>query len=162
MSRETARAAIVNYCDGRVPGITTWCRTHRETLSGNQLVDEGQRFGAIAIVNLPSKREYRIALGGEHYGVKRIDRDVEVELMFRYTAGDADVGQDRFEAAENALDDIVDNLEAWLRADRTLDTLDVWSIDDRLDHTVGAPGLNGDLIDIIAQVRFTITEMIDA
>lgn len=165
MSRSAARSSIQTYLEGNVDGVTTVCKSYRETLDGDAWKNGQNPWGAVIVIALPTANETRLTIGGDHAGTKRIERVVALHIYLKFY-GDAGAGVDRMEAAEDAMDSVINTLEAKLRADRRLGDApntsgNIWSIDDAIAHTVGEPFKRAQIIEVWGAVTFTITEMLD-
>lgn len=74
---------------------------------------DGARTGCLIVVHIPRSYENRVALGGEHGGMKRIAYEVELFVYIRSTAPHAEDAQDDTYTLRDALVE-------WMRQDRTL------------------------------------------
>lgn len=156
MSRATARTAIKERFSGQVDGIKTVHKSFRRILKANEFIDTGRQSGAVLVPFIVRERETRIAVGGEHDGMKRVDYTVQLQLFFK------SVKQD-WEEAMDDLDAIVEALKARIRSDRTLASSDVWQFGEGTEGLAveyGEPVLNGNAMDCWAQVTCILTEMI--
>jgi hypothetical protein len=113
-----------------------------------------------AVIHIESETESRLAIGGAHSGIKRIDYAVAVQLFHHSSENDA-------EDAMHHFDYVVDNLKDKLRSDHQFgDSTGVltWQgAEPRIDISYGEPDAsNGTYIETWAVVRFDVTQMIQA
>ena len=113
-----------------------------------------------AVIHIESENENRLAIGGAHSGIKRIDYAVAIQLFHHSMERNS-------EDAMNDLDNVIDNLKTVLRSDHqfgdTTGTL-VWQGGEPIIQVAyGEPLSNdGTSTETWASVRFTVTQMIQA
>jgi hypothetical protein len=104
------------YRSSPIPGVGVVRRAfpkrddHNDFFHGQQ---PGARTGAQMVVTIYRQKEFRVALGGEHSGMKQVNYEVSLACFLR----------SRSEYAEDAQDDAYELRDAivdWMRLDRTL------------------------------------------
>ena len=120
----------------------------------------GQMSRAAAVIFIAGERETRLAIGGATNGWKRVDFQVVLQIFHHSLQNNA-------EDAMSDFDTLIDNIKNVLRADHnfgdTTGTL-VWQgAEPSLDTFYGEPSQsqNG-ATEIWAEIRFTVTQMIQA
>jgi hypothetical protein len=167
VSRTTLRDGVVSWLTGQVQGINTVYPSLPALIPGSAFFAEGvygAQTGCVALVDLISDKEKRIATGGAHSGWKRVDYVIAIQLFFRSTAP-APLGQDRGILAMEAFDLIVENLKQRIRADRTANG-SVWQWGEGtgegtpdLEGSYGEIVERGDAIELWAAIQTQVTEM---
>lgn len=161
MSRRTIRAALATYLTGSVTGINTVYRGLPALIPGDAFFPApgaGNQTGCVLCVNILSDTEARKALGGATSGKKRVDYVVDLQLFFR-SVQPAAINSDPALEATDAFDDIIENLKAKIRADRTANSANVWQWGEAdLTGVYGEP-LSGDNgTEWWAAIRTEVTE----
>ena len=113
-----------------------------------------------AVIFIESERETRLAVGGAHNGIKRVDYQIAVQLFHHSTQRDAEDAMDDF-------DKVIDNLKDRLRSDHQFGDSSgylVWQgAEPAIDTSYGEPLSNkGGATETWAVIRFDVTEMIQA
>src|SRR4051812_17020786 len=114
MSRTTVRAGIGAWLTANVAGVNTFYVAMPRVIPGDAFFNPatyGGAAGCVAIIDIMSDHEKRIALGGEHSGWKRVDYVVGLQLFFRQVAPAATTGGDSAIVAMQAFDTIIENLK---------------------------------------------------
>lgn len=122
----------------------------------------GARTGAQMVVTIYRSHEFRVALGGEHNGMKQRNFEVELAVFIRSRAPYAEDAQDDVYALQDA---IVDRI----RADRTLggavfqagEHID-GALNEGLTFNYGQPETAGDLTKSFLSVTFAACEFANA
>lgn len=161
MSRATLRAGIQAWLSSQVVGINTVYSAQPQLIPASAFYAPGT-FGAssgcVAVIDILSETENRIALGGATSGWKRVDYQVGVQLFFRSTAP-APLNQDAGQVAMAAFDTIIENLKLRIRADRTAGgTVWQWG-EGSLIGTYGEMVAEGDARVAWAMIQTEVTEM---
>lgn len=113
-----------------------------------------------AVIFIESERETRLAIGGATSGIKQVDYTVVIQLFHHSMQRDS-------EDAMADFDIVIDNLKNLLRSNHTFGdpsgTL-VWqAAEPAIDTSYGEPlSSDGTATETWAQLRFTITQMIQA
>lgn len=120
----------------------------------------GQKSRAAAVIFIEDETETRLALGGAHNGVKRIDYTVAVQLFHHSLENNAVDAMTDFDTA-------IDELKARLRSDHQLgDTtglLVFQGAEPALDVTYGEPVTNdGGSTECWAAIRFQVSQIFNA
>jgi hypothetical protein len=162
MSRQTVRSAVVNYfAPPRVNGLNKVFSSMPKRIEGGWFrygQPAGTPSGAVAIVQIVSESEERIAIGGEHDGKKWVHYDVQLELYQHSVRAHS-------EDAMADFDVLVDNVKDALRADRRLSDYPVIfeAGEKYLLGEYGEPKVLGDgSTEIWGAVRFEVSEVISA
>ena len=113
-----------------------------------------------AVIHIESENENRLAIGGAHSGIKRIDYSVAIQLFHHSMERNS-------EDAMNNLDYVIDSLKAVLRSDHQFgDTSGnlVWQgAEPVISVSYGEPMSNdGTSTETWAIMRFDVTQMIQA
>jgi len=113
-----------------------------------------------AVIHIESENENRLAIGGAHSGVKRIDYSVAIQLFHHSMERNS-------EDAMNDLDNVVDNLKTVLRSDHQFGDPSgnlVWQgAEPVISASYGEPMSNdGTSTETWAIIRFDVTQMIQA
>jgi len=113
-----------------------------------------------AVIFIESETENRLAIGGAHSGVKRINYSINIQLFHHSKQRNA-------EDAMNDFDAVIDNLKTRLRSDHQFgDTTGnlVWQgAEPVITISYGEPmASNGTTTETWASVRFEVTQMIQA
>ncbi len=160
MSRATVRAAIANYlAPPAVAGLNKVFTATPKRVEGTWFrygQPAGTQSGAVAVINLTSDREERIALGGEHSGKKWIHYEISLDIYSHSVHRHS-------EDAMADFDTVIENIKARLRADRRLgnDTVIFESGERYLDGEYGEPRvLNDGATEIWGTIRFEVSEVI--
>jgi hypothetical protein len=171
MSRATVRRAIrTHFAQPKIDGLNTIYRTQPRIIPGDAFFtgSGGDESGAVAYVHLERKTEHRIA-PPRGAGKKRIIYDAALVVLFRstraVTVGDA---QDPAEASIEDHDNVLDAIEARLRADATLEGV-VFSAgegaemhQDDITTLADLPRLEGEVLTIWTVVRFKVSEWLSS
>jgi hypothetical protein len=160
MSRATVRRAVSVYFEPpTVPGLNKVFTSMPKRIEGTWFrygQPAGTYSGAVAIVNIESEQEQRIAIGGEHSGWKRVSYTVALDL-YQHSI------QRLAEDAMTDFDALVDNVKAALRAERRLEDYPViFEAGEKfLDGEYGEPKVLADgSTEIWGTVRFEVSEVI--
>ena len=160
MSRATVRAAIADFlAPPAVAGLNKVFTSTPKRIEGTWFrygQPAGTQSGAVAVINLVSEREERIALGGEHSGKKWVHYEVSLDVYSHSV-------QKLSENAMTDFDSVIDTIKARLRADRRLgnDTVIFESGERSLDGEYGEPRvLNDGATEIWGSIRFEVSEVI--
>jgi hypothetical protein len=116
----------------------------------------GTKSGCVAYVHILSESEERIAIGGEHSGVKWVHYEVELNV-FQHSL------EPHAEDAMANFDLVIDNIKALLRADRRLNDYPVIfeAGEKSLQGEYGDPKVLADgSTEIWGAVRFEVSEML--
>ncbi len=162
MSRASVRAGVTAWLTGQVPGINTVYRSFPRNIPASAFVagQTGARYGAVACVHILSDAEARIAMGGATAGWKRLDYQIEIQLMFRWTGPSTALAADGGLEASDTFDATVDTLKARIRADRTAGGT-VWQWGERrLTGRYGELVERGDALELWAGIATEVTEML--
>jgi len=161
VGRKEARSTIASFISPpNVDGINQVFTSFPKRINFEVNSLPSQRSRCAAVVFIESERETRLALGGAHSGIKRVDYSIAIQLFHHSMEN----------AGENAMDDFdntIDNLKARLRSDHqfgdTSGTL-VWqAAEPVIDASYGEPAsINGNSIENWATIRFDVTQMIQA
>jgi len=113
-----------------------------------------------AVIHIESENENRLAIGGAHSGVKRIDYSVAIQLFHHSLERNS-------EDAMNNLDYVIDSLKAVLRSDHQFGDPSgnlVWQgAEPVINASYGEPMSNdGTSTETWAIIRFDVTQMIQA
>lgn len=161
MSRKNVRATLAEFiAPPAVEGLSQVFTSVPKTAfyETNSLPSDVSR--CLAVIYIESERENRLAIGGAHSGIKRVDYQVAIQLHFRSTQRKGEDAMDDFDA-------VVDNLKDKLRSDHQFgDTTGylVWQgAEPVIDASYGDPVMiNAATVEIWATLRFDVTEMIQA
>lgn len=164
MSRLTIRKGIADWLRDNVSGLNTVYAGLPRVIPATAFFPNtpGSVSGAVCCVHLPADDEARISSGGEHAGWKRLDHTVELQLFFRHVApatiaagdGTADAGI----VATEAFDELVEDLKARIRADRTAGGAAWQWGESRLSGRYGDLVERGDALDLWARITTVATE----
>ena len=161
VGRKEARSTIASFISPpNVDGINQVFTSFPKRINFEVNSLPSQRSRCAAVVFIESERETRLALGGAHSGIKRVDYSIAIQL-FHHSMENA--GED----AMDDFDNTIDNLKARLRSDHqfgdTSGTL-VWqAAEPVIDASYGEPAsINGNSIENWATIRFDVTQMIQA
>ena len=161
VGRKEARSTIASFISPpNVDGINQVFTSFPKRINFEINSLPSQRSRCAAVVFIESERETRLALGGAHSGIKRVDYSIAIQL-FHHSMENA--GED----AMDDFDNTIDNLKARLRSDHqfgdTSGTL-VWqAAEPVIDASYGEPAsINGNSIENWATIRFDVTQMIQA
>lgn len=164
MSRRTIRAAIAIYLTGAVTGIPTVYRGLPALIPGDAWFPSagaGNQVGCVLCVNIISDTEHRVAVGGATGGKKRVDYVVDLQLFFR-SVKPAPINSDAALEATDAFDDIIENLKAKIRADRTAASSAVWQWGEAdLTGVYGEPYSGDNGTEWWASIRTEVTEWLN-
>ncbi|MFI5814849.1 hypothetical protein ACIA7S_28320 [Streptomyces sp. NPDC051643] len=178
MSAKTVKDGICRYFGGAYDEATRTYRSSPLTKHGVGVVRRalpkrddhadyvwgmppGTRTGAQIVVTIPRHSERRVALGGEHGGMKQITYEVVLNCFVR----------SRCEHAEDAEDDVQDLYDALLehmRLDRTLGRAVFQAGEhngdgmDGVDVRYGQPETKAELTKSFLEITFAATEFINA
>ena len=119
-----------------------------------------QKNRCAAVVFIESEQETRLAIGGAHNGVKKVDYQVAIQLFHHSMELNAEDAMDDF-------DQVIDNLKDRLRSDHQFGDPSgvlVWQAAEPVITTsYGEPlSTNGTATETWAVVRFDVTQMIQA
>lgn len=158
-NRQGARAAVAAwFAPPAVTGLNSVFPSFPKPASLNDLayfagVDQTTVFsGAVGIVHIVNSKRLRKAMGGAHSGWKRIDYDIELQLLMKST-------QQTAEAAMADFDALIDAVIARIEADRTFGSADVWQAGEAYLETESAePHLTPTLTEEWSAVRFDLVQ----
>ncbi|MER7968107.1 hypothetical protein ABTX35_03670 [Streptomyces sp. NPDC096080] len=153
------------YRSSPVPGIGVVRRgipTDDKTADYVNGLPAGARTGCVLLVAIPRQHERRVALGGEHSGMKLIVYDVLLRAFLRSNTPYAEEAQDDAYALRDAL-------VAYMRRDRTLGGCVVQAGEhvteaagDGIDVEYSQPATKAGLTKGYFEVRFAAVEYIEA
>jgi len=161
VGRVQVRSQLYSYLTGAsIPNLGQIFTAFPKRINFQVGATPGQLTRAAAVIHISGERDSRIAIGGAQSGWKRVDFTVSLQIFVHSVQNDA----------ENAMadfDTLIDNIKNVLRADHnfgdTTGTL-VWQgAEPSLDTFYGEPSQsqNG-ATEIWAEIRFTVTQMIQA
>ena len=167
-SRSLARQAIKDWLDaGEILYLDKVFVAPPLRLSFPQY-SQNDHHNCQIVVFIDDQGEMRMSLGGANSGKKRIDYMIALEIYYRCTLPDPETAQDVF-------DDLVDAINARLRADRRLGVSDslnsesvIWQAGEggygiQIDFKDPADGnIGGEPIEHYARMRFEVTQWITA
>lgn len=152
------------YRSSPVPGIGIVARSfpkrddHAEFFNG---MPPGARTGCRMTVTIYRQKEFRVALGGEHSGLKQINYEVALACFLR----------SRTPYAEDAQDDaydLRDEIVEWMRQDRTLGK-SVFTAGEFIEGagngisaSYGQPETKAELTKHFLEITFAVCEFVQA
>jgi len=161
VGRKEARETIANFIappnvDGINQVFTSFPK--RIDFQVNSLPSDISRCAAVIFIE--NENETRLAIGGAHSGVKRVDYSMAIQLFHHSMQRDSEDAMDDF-------DQVIDNLKDRLRSDHNFGDPTsnlVWQgAEPVISTSYGEPlATNGAATETWAVVRFTITQMIQA
>ena len=161
VGRKEARSTIASFISPpNVDGINQVFTSFPKRINFEVNALPSQRSRCAAVVFIESERETRLAIGGAHSGIKRVDYSIAIQLFHHSTENNGEDAMDDF-------DNTIDSLKARLRSDHqfgdTSGTL-VWqAAEPVIDASYGEPAsINGNSIENWATIRFDVTQMIQA
>ena len=161
VGRKEARSTIATFiAPPNVDGINQVFTSFPKRINFEVNALPSQRSRCAAVVFIESERETRLAVGGAHSGIKRVDYSIAIQLFHHSTENNGEDAMDDF-------DNTIDSLKARLRSDHqfgdTSGTL-VWqAAEPVIDASYGEPAsINGNSIENWATIRFDVTQMIQA
>ena len=159
--RKDVRSTLANFiAPPAVDGINQVFTSFPKRIDFQVNALPSQLSRCAAVIHIESENENRLAIGGAHSGVKRIDYSVAIQLFHHSMERNS-------EDAMNDFDNVVDNLKTVLRSDHQFGDPSgylVWQgAEPLIDVTYGEPMSNdGTSTETWASVRFTVTQMIQA
>ena len=160
MSRATVRSAVANYfAPPAVAGLNKVFTSTPKRIEGTWFrygQPAGTKSGAVGVVFIRSEAEDRIAIGGEHSGKKMVRYVVELQVYMHSL-------QPHSEDAMADFDTVIDNVKAYLRADRRLNDYPIIfeAGEAYLDGEYGEPRVVLDgATEIWGAVRFEVSEVL--
>lgn len=166
MSRTAVRAALKERLDraidlDSIAGLSTVYRAFPKQWPASAHTARsapGQGWGVVLVINMTGSSESRVA-GGDGFGWKRVDHDVVLQAFLLWR-GHGD-GQE----ATDALDGFLDDLKAWIRADRRAgapaDGSVIWQWGEaELVDRIGEPLVHTETVEISGAVRTQVTEFV--
>jgi hypothetical protein len=161
VGRKEVRATLAAFIEPpKVDGINQVFTSFPKRIDFQVNALPSQLSRCAAVIYIESQRDDRLAIGGAHSGIKRIDYQVVIQLFHHSLERKSEDAMDDF-------DNTVDNLVQLLRSDHTFGdpsgTL-VWQgAEPRIDISFGEPASNdGTSTETWASVRFDVTQMIQA
>jgi hypothetical protein len=161
VGRKEARSVIANFISPpNVDGINQVFTSFPKRINFQVNSLPSQKSRCAAVIFIESEREERIAVGGATSGWKRVDYQIAIQLFHHSVENSAEDAMDDF-------DNVIDALKNRIRSDHrfgdTSGTL-VWQgAEPRIDTNYGEPtSSDGTATEIWAQVRFDVTQMIQA
>jgi hypothetical protein len=161
VGRKEARSVIANFISPpNVDGINQVFTSFPKRINFQINSLPSQKSRCAAVIFIESEREERIAVGGATSGWKRVDYQIAIQLFHHSVENSAEDAMDDF-------DNVIDALKNRIRSDHrfgdTSGTL-VWQgAEPRIDTNYGEPtSSDGTATEIWAQVRFDVTQMIQA
>ena len=161
MSRQEVRNQIATFITGvsEINQFFTSFPKNADWKKNSSVTDVAK---VIAVVFIAAENEERLAIGGATNGVKRIDYDCGIQVYHHST---------KLRDAEDAMvdfDNVIDNIKNKLRSDHRLgDTSTpaiIWqAAEPSIQVQYGEPiNTAGGTIDTWAEIRFQVTQMLDA
>ncbi len=152
------------YRSSPIPGVGVVRRAfpkrddHADFFNGEA---PGARTGALMVVTIYRQKEFRVALGGEHSGMKQVNYEVALVCYLR----------SRTPYAEDAQDDayaLRDSIVEWMRQDRTLGNA-VFTAGEFIEGagngiscSYGQPETKAELTKHVIEVTFAACEFVQA
>ena len=161
VGRKEARSVIANFISPpNVDGINQVFTSFPKRINFQVNALPSQKNRCAAVIFIESEREERIAVGGATSGWKRVDYQVAIQLFHHSVENSAEDAMDDF-------DNVVDALKNRIRSDHQFGDVSgtlVWQgAEPRIDTSYGEPSSSdGTATEIWAQVRFDVTQMIQA
>ena len=161
VGRKEARSVIANFISPpNVDGINQVFTSFPKRINFQVNALPSQKSRCAAVIFIESEREERIAVGGATSGWKRVDYQVAIQLFHHSVENSAEDAMDDF-------DNVVDALKNRIRSDHQFGDVSgtlVWQgAEPRIDTSYGEPSSSdGTATEIWAQVRFDVTQMIQA
>lgn len=115
MGRATVRAAMQTFLSG-IQGITTLYKDAPWEMTGDNW-QTASIPGTPAFLHIDHSSESRIAMGGEHGGLKEVDYTVSLVLLYQYLIP-SDLGGANKDVWTDNLDALLDNVVNKIRSDR--------------------------------------------
>ncbi|GGH93754.1 hypothetical protein ACFFGR_09185 [Arthrobacter liuii] len=117
MGRATVRAALQTFLTG-TPGITTLYKDAPWEMTGDNW-QTNSLPGTPGFLHLDHSSESRIALGGEHGGLKQIDYTASLVLLYQYVIPSTVASKDVW---VDGLDSLLDAVVTRIRSNRAANT----------------------------------------
>ena len=161
VGRKEARSVIANFISPpNVDGINQVFTSFPKRINFQVNALPSQKNRCAAVIFIESEREERIAVGGATSGWKRVDYQIAIQLFHHSVENSAEDAMDDF-------DNVVDALKNRIRSDHRFGDVSgtlVWQgAEPRIDTSYGEPSSSdGTATEIWAQVRFDVTQMIQA
>ena len=161
VGRKEARSTIASFiAPPNVDGINQVFTSFPKRINFQVNSLPSQLSRSAAVIFIESERETRLAIGGAHSGIKRVDYTIVIQLFHHSNERNAEDAMDDFDIT-------VDNLKARLRSDHQFgDTSGVlvWqAAEPVIDVSYGEPTSNdGTSTETWASLRFDVTQMIQA
>lgn len=167
MGSQGVRAAIAAHlAPPAIPGLSTVYRGLPVTIVDTDWaigIDTG--WGAGSYLHINDRAESRVAMGGEHGGIKRVDYQCALVVFFRwrYTDHGPDNATDGW---TDAFDGLIDDLVTRIRADRTFGcgtSGPIWQVGEGEQDVrvqVDAPHEDSGQVVVWAALEFEVTEMV--
>jgi len=159
--RKDVRTTLANFiAPPKVDGINQVFTSFPKRIDFQVNALPSQLSRCAAVIHIESENENRLAIGGAHSGVKRIDYSVAIQLFHHSMERNS-------EDAMNDLDNVVDNLKTVLRSDHQFGDPSgnlVWQgAEPVISANYGEPMSNdGTSTETWAIIRFDVTQMIQA
>jgi hypothetical protein len=161
IGRKAVRTILAEFiAPPAVDGINQVFTSFPKRIDFNVNALPGQANRCAAVIHIESENENRLAIGGAHSGIKRIDYSVAIQLFHHSLERNS-------EDAMNDLDNVIDNLKTVLRSDHqfgdSTGTLIWQGAEPVISASYGEPMSNdGSSTETWAIVRFDVTQMIQA
>lgn len=167
MSRATVRAGLVNWFDpatwqptDHTLWFTKFLTTEPKIVQPSEFTaGEAKASAAVGWPSIVTETEQRVAVAGPTSGKKMIGYDIAVQIEFRSAQPDA-------AAAMDAYDELIENIKARIRSDRTFGGAfyqagETGAVGGKsIDVTSRPAVLSGDLTVIESKVTFPVIEWI--
>jgi len=161
MSRAQVRSQLSTFLSGgNITDLNQVFTSFPNRIDFQKDAIAGQKSRAVAVIFIENEIETRLALGGEHSGVKRIDYNVAVQVFHHSMWDDGTKVMDDFDVT---LDGIKDLLRSDHRFGDTTGTLIWQGAEPAIDVSYGVPKkINGAATETWAAIRFTVTQIFNA
>lgn len=159
--RAAVRDTLYNWIEtGNIQNLNQFLYSFPKYINYQVNAYPGQMSRAAAIIFIQSETENRVAIGGAHNGIKRVDYSVVLQLVMQSTHRNSMDAMTDFDL-------LVDAVKARLRADHNFGDANgtlVWQgAEPVIDGIYGEPLTSDDgVTEIWAELRFDVTQMIHA
>lgn len=161
MGRKQVRSTLASFIQPpNVDGINQVFTSFPKRINFQVNSLPSQLSRCAAVIHIESERENRLAIGGAHSGIKKVDYSIAIQLFHHSSERNS-------EDAMDDLDRIIDNLKDYLRSDHQFGdptgTLIWQGAEPVITVDNGEPlSSDGTTTEIWAVVRFDVTQMIQA